>query len=276
MNRSHNKKRNIGIIYDQIINFACLNILEENNTIAEQSLNIIKKYFKENTQLYKEYKLFKALATTNNVSDQLASNIINEAKNACNNMFNSDILEKEKSLLIKDLNYTFGKGKIFEQKISNYRIYATIQTLLNEWRKNSNNFDLVTEYEIKLHESLTKKEVLTENKKIQSVDALTYNLMREMFSKKYDNLLDNEQKNIISLFISERDEDLSGVLSETKSNCLLEINNYLNRCSNNILLEKKNKVINKINSLDYEDTSKKNIEKFLTVIKLKNEILGEK
>ena len=276
MNRSHNKKRNIGIIYDQIINFACLNILEENNTIAEQSLNIIKKYFKENTQLYKEYKLFKALATTNNVSDQLASNIINEAKNACNNMFNSDILEKEKSLLIKDLNYTFGKGKIFEQKISNYRIYATIQTLLNEWRKNSNNFDLVTEYEIKLHESLTKKEVLTENKKIQSVDALTYNLMREMFSKKYDNLLDNEQKNIISLFISERDEDLSGVLSETKSNCLLEISNYLSRCSNNILLEKKNKVINKINSLDYEDTSKKNIEKFLTVIKLKNEILGEK
>lgn len=276
MNRSHNKKRNIGIIYDQIINFACLNILEENNTIAEQSLNIIKKYFKENTQLYKEYKLFKALATTNNVSDQLASNIINEAKNACNNMFNSDILEKEKSLLIKDLNYTFGKGKIFEQKISNYRIYATIQTLLNEWRKNSNNFDLVTEYEIKLHESLTKKEVLTENKKIQSVDALTYNLMREMFSKKYDNLLDNEQKNIISLFISERDEDLSEVLSETKNNCLLEISNYLSRCSNNILLEKKNKVINKINSLDYEDTSKKNIEKFLTVIKLKNEILGEK
>ena len=275
MNRSHNKKRNIGIIYDQIINFACLNILEENNTIAEQSLSIIKKYFKENTQLYKEYKLFKALATTNNVSDQLASNIINEAKNACNNMFNSDILEKEKSLLIKDLNYTFGKGKIFEQKISNYRIYATIQTLLNEWRKNSNNFDLVTEYEIKLHESLTKKEVLTENKKIQSVDALTYNLMREMFSKKYDNLLDNDQKNIISLFISEKDEDLSEMLSETKNNCLLKISNYLNKCSNNILIEKKNKVINKINSLDYEDTSKKNIEKFLTVIKLKNEILGE-
>lgn len=276
MNRSHNKKRNIGIIYDQIINFACLNILEENNDIAEKSLNIIKKYFKENTQLYKEYKLFKALATTNNVSEQLASNIINEAKNACNNMFNNDILEKEKSLLIKDLNYTFGKGKIFEQKILNYRIYATIQTLLNEWRKNSSNFDLVTEYEIKLHESLTKKEVLTENKKIQSVDALTYNLMKEMFSKKYDNILDNEQKRIISLFISENEEELSDTLSESKNNCLLKIGDYFKDCSNSILLEKKNKVISKINSLDHEDTSKRNIEKFLTIIKLKNEILGEK
>ena len=276
MNRSHNKKRNIGIIYDQIINFACLNILEENNDVAEQSLNIIKKYFKENTQLYKEYKLFKALATTNNISDQLASNIIKEARNACNNMFNADVLEKEKSLLIKDLNYSFGKGKIFEQKVSNYRIYATIQTLLNEWRKNSNNFDLVTEYEIKLHENLTKKEMLVENKKIQSVDALTYNLMREMFSKKYDSLLDNDQKNIIGLFISDKDEELSSMLSETKTSCLREINQYFKKCENNILLEKKNIVLNKINSLNYEDISKNNIEKFLTIIKLKNEILGDK
>lgn len=276
MNRSHNKKRNIGIIYDQIINFTCLNILEENNNVAEQSLNIVKKYFKENTQLYKEYKLFKALATTSNISDQLASNIIKEARNACNNMFNNEALEKEKSLLIKDLNYSFGKGKIFEQKISNYRIYATIQTLLNEWRKNSNNFDLVTEYEIKLHENLTKKEVIVENKQIQSVDALTYNLMREMFSKKYDSLLDDNQKNVLSLFISDKDAELSDVLSETKSSCLSEINHYFNQCDNNILLEKKNIVLNRINSLKYEDVSKNNIEKFLTIIKLKNEILGDK
>ena len=276
MNRSHNKKRNIGIIYDQIINFTCLNILEENNDVAEKSLNIIKKYFKENTQLYKEYKLFKALATTNNVSDQLASNIITEAKSACNRMFNSDSLEKEKSSLIKDLNYTFGKGVIFEQKVKNYRIYATIQTLLNEWRKNSNDFDLMTEYEIKLHENLTKKNVLTESTKIQSVDGLTYNLMKEMFSKKYDSLLDAEQKRIISLFISENEEELSNSLQETKRYCLSEINSYLNKCDNIILLEKKNQVINNINNLNYEDTSKNNIEKFLTVIKLKNEILGEK
>lgn len=276
MNRSHNKKRNIGIIYDQIINFACLNVLEENNEMSEQALMIIKKHFKENSQLVKEYKLFKALATTNNVSGQLASNIIREAKNASNNMFNGEVLEKEKSLLIKDLNYAFGKGKIFEQKIENYRVYATIQTLLNEWRKNSNNFDLVTEYEIKLHESLTSQPVLNENKKIQSVDTLTYSLMKEMFSKKYETLLDIEQKNIISLFIAEKEEELVNTLSESKSICLKEINQYLNSCNNDILLEKKNKVISKINNLNYEDISKQNIEKFLTAIKLKNEILGEK
>lgn len=275
MNKSHNKKRNIGIIYDQIINFACLNILEENNDLAEQSLNIIKKYFKEDTQLYKEYKLFKALATTTNVSDQLATNIIKEARKASNKLFKESKLEKEKSLLIKDLNYAFGKGVIFEQKIKDYRIYATIQTLLNEWRKENNDFDLITEYEVKLHENLTRNKVITENRKIQSVDSLTYNLMKEMFSKKYDLLLDDNQKNIISLFIADKEEELSKSLKSLKSVCLNEISNYLKECNNNILLEKKNIVIDKINSLNYEDVSKENIEKFLTIIKLKNEIIGE-
>ena len=100
--------------------------------------------------------------------------------------------------------------------------------------------------------------------------------MKEMFSKKYDASLDSEQKNIISLFISEKEEELVNTLSESKSSCLKEINQYLNSCNNDILLEKKNKVISKINNLNYEDISKQNIEKFLTAIKLKNEILGEK
>jgi len=276
MNRSHNKKRNIGIIYDQIINFACLNILEEKNEVAEEALNIVKKHFRKNTQLFKEYKLFKALATTNGVSEQLANNIINEAKKACNNMFNSSKLEKEKSLLIKDLNYSFGKGVIFEQKVENYRVYATIQTLLNEWRENSNNFDLVTQYEIVLHENLIKKKKNTANKKIQSVDSLTYSLMKEMFTKKYDNILDSDQKEIINLFIMENDDDLIDKITKVKSTCLREINNYFETCSNNILLEKKNVVIDKIDSLKENNTDKDNIEKFLTLIKLKNELLGDK
>ncbi len=275
MNRSHNKKRNVGIIYDQIINFTCNNIIEENNTVAEESLEIIKKHFKKDTQLFKEYKLFKALATTHNVSDQLASNIISEAKKACMNMFDSNQLEKEKSILIKDLNYTFGKGKIFEEKVSNYRVYATIQTLLNEWRSDNLNFDLTTEYEIKLHNNLTRSFSESDLKPIKKVDNLTYSLMKEMFDKKYSGLLSESQKSIISLFINEEEEKLSQKLKEVKSDCLNKLNKYFVECSNKILLEKRNNVIKKIKILNEEDISKENIEKYLTVIKLKDVILGE-
>ena len=274
MPKHHNKKRNIGIIYEQIINFVSECLINENKKDAEVAINIIKNNFTKNSQLYKEYKLFKALSDTHQVSDQLATMIITEAKSACNNMFDSNQLEKEKSNLIKELNYTFGKGTIFSKKISNYRIYATIQTLLNEWRENTNNFDKTTEYEILLHESLTKK-VLKEEKKPIKVDKLTYSLMKEIFKKKYSSNLNEDQNKIISLYINEDYESLSEnytLIKERINNCL---ENKIASLNNQIILEKKDSVINKIKSLKENDFSKENLQKYLMTLKLEEEILGE-
>jgi hypothetical protein len=274
MSRSHNKKRNVGIIYEQIINFICSKLIEENKHDAEIATKIIEKHFNKETQLFKEYKLFKALATTNNVSDQLASSIIQEAKKACNNMFDSNKLEKEKSLLIKDLNYKLGKGRIFEEKVKNYRIYATIQTLLNEWRENTNNFDMTTEYEIKLHESLTRK-VISENTQYHKVDPVTYKIMSNMFNEKYNNLLNENQQKLISNYIKEDDEKAIQDYKELKITCTNVLENYIQNCENQILVEKNTAVKNQIANLDENDVSKENLQKFLIVSKLKEEILGE-
>lgn len=276
MTKIHNKKRNIGIIYEQIINFICSELMENNKKTAESAIKIIKNNFVKDSQILKEYKLFKALSTTHNTSSPLATSIINEAKKACNHMFDNDKLEKEKSNLIKELNYTFGKGVIFETKIKNYRIYATIQTLLNEWRSNSNNFDQITEYEILLHESLTKRnELLNEEKKIVKVDKLTYKLMKEMFDKKYSSNLNRIQKNLITLFIEDKNDELIKEYSCLKENTLLEIKKYMSSCNNLVLKEKYTKIVSQINKIDCNDTEKENLQKFLTLEKLKEEILGD-
>ena len=276
MPRVHNKKRNVGIIYEQIINFICSKLIEEDKHSAEIATNIIKNHFNSKSQLFKEYKLFKALATTSNISDQLAYSIINEAKKACNHMFDSQALEKEKSLLIRELNYKLGKGKIFEEKVANYRTYATIQTLLNEWRSNSNNFDKRAEYEIKLHQKLTEdSNVISEQVKPVKVDNLTYKLMQQMFDKKYSNLLNNGQKKLIESFINDDEESLKEHFSELKSECINSLKNYMSSCSNKILLEKKNNILNNISLLNENDTSKTNLQRFLTVEKLREELSGE-
>tara|TARA_B100001057_G_scaffold475016_1_gene541337 strand:+ start:151 stop:975 length:825 start_codon:yes stop_codon:yes gene_type:complete len=274
MSRSHNKKRNVGIIYEQIINFICNSLIEENKVNAEKATQIIKKHFRKETQLYKEYKLFKALATTNNISDQLASSIIQEAKKACNSMFNNEKLEKEKSFLIKDLNYQLGKGIIFEEKVKNYRIYATIQTLLNEWRKNSSNFDKKTEYEIKLHRSLTESAEV-KSKVFHKVDPLTYKIMNKMFDEKYSVLLNENQKSLISNFIKEDEESLSKEFYGLKKTCLNVLESYINNCKNSILIEKHKIIKNQILNLNENNLSKENLQKFLIVSKLKEELLGE-
>lgn len=275
MSRSHNKKRNVGIIYEQIVLFICNSLLEGNKKDAETATNIIAKHFKKDSQLYKEHKLFKALVETNNVSEQLATSIISEAKKACNNLFDSSKLEKEKSSLIKDLNYCFGKGRIFESKIPQYRMFATVQTLLNEWRDNNSNFDKTTEYEIKLHRSLTEHVVNDKPDLPQRVDPLTYKIMNKKFNEKYNTILNESQKTLIDNFIKDDEEKISSCYSSLKESCIKNIDKYMATCNNNILLEKNMRIKNKIKSLDVEDFSKDNLQRFLTIAKLKEEVIGD-
>jgi hypothetical protein len=275
MARSHNKKRNVGIIYEQIINYVCNKLMYKEDKKAEVAISIIKNNFKKDSQLYKEYKLFKALASTKNVSGHLASSIISEAKKACNHMFDNDVLEKEKSSLIRDLNHSIGKGVIFEEKVKSYRTYATIQTLLNEWRKTSSDFDKVTEYEIKLHESLTSKQIITETKVMPKVDKLTYKLMKEMFNKKYNDKLNETQREIISAYIKDDESLLESKYLALKSSSKILLEEYIKKCSNSILLEKQNNIFSKLKRLDEKDMTKENMQKFLTLAKLKEELIGE-
>lgn len=273
----HNKKRNIGIIYEQIIQFVCKSLMESNNEIAEQGLSIIKEHFKEGTQLNKEYKLFKALSDTKGVSEHLANSIIFEAKKACNHMFDNEKLEREKSSLIKKLNYTFGKGVIFEESVKKYTEYATIQTLLNEWRNpETASFDLTTKYEIKLHESLSsspqEEKTITD---IPQVDSITYKLMNEIFSKKYSSLLNETQNKILKLYSTERNEELLESFSNLKIKTEMLLENYILKCDNKILKEKYQKVLNNISQLSDSDLSKENLQKYLTLSKLEEELLGE-
>ena len=275
MSRSHNKKRNVGIIYEQIVLFICSKLLEENKKEAELATNIIAKHFKKNTQLYKEHKLFKALINTTNVSDQLASSIISEAKKACNNMFDSKKLEQEKSLLIKDLNYCFGKGNIFEEKITDYRMFATIQTLLNEWREVNNNFEKTTEYEIKLHNRLTENKKEDRPNIPVKVDPLTYRIMNKKFNEKYNPVLNETQKKLISNFIKDDADLISDNYESLKENCVKKLDSYIKKCNNNILVEKNQNIRFKISNLDSNDLTKENLQKFLIVAKLKEELTGE-
>jgi len=278
MAKTHNKKRNIGIIYEQIIQFICKKVMESDEVSSEKAVEIIKENFAKGTQLNKEYKLFKALAKTKNISSPLANSIIFEAKKACNNMFDNDKLEKEKSKLIKDLNYSFGKGVIFKENVKDYRIYATIQTLLNEWRDPKNaSFDLTTKYEIKLHENLTsKEEIISENKTLPKVDNLTFKLMNNIFEKKYKNILNHDQNIILECYAKNDISKLKENFHTLKENTIFHLNNYIDNSSNQVILEKYKKVKQNITNISEEDISKENLQRYLTIAKLKEEILGEK
>ena len=112
----HNKKRNIGIVYEQLLTFITANIIADNRNKAKKATKIIERRFKKNTELYKEFRLLNALVNSTVSGTHIAAGIIAEAKNAVRKI-DSKKLEKEKSLLIKDINYQLESNNFYHQQI---------------------------------------------------------------------------------------------------------------------------------------------------------------
>ena len=80
--RSHNKKRNVGIIFELLLRHISDRLVEDDQKGAQKALNLIEKYFNKDTELYKEFRLFNALAKSTVSSTSVAAAILTEAKQA--------------------------------------------------------------------------------------------------------------------------------------------------------------------------------------------------
>jgi len=65
MNLSHNKLKNIGLIYECLLRTVTKEVMEGKNSNA---INIIKKFFSK-TELAKEYKLYQYLNEKNQLTE---------------------------------------------------------------------------------------------------------------------------------------------------------------------------------------------------------------
>ena len=100
----HNKKRNVGIIYELLLGNITSNLLEGNKRQAKVTTRIIEKHFKKGTELYKEFRLFNALSKSHVSNTHIVASILNEAKVASRNL-DEKKLEREKSNLLRDITY---------------------------------------------------------------------------------------------------------------------------------------------------------------------------
>ena len=181
MSKTHNKKRNVGIIYEQLVRKVSESLVEGDMDRANLVLDILKKNFRKGTELYKEFRLFNALVKTTVSSDSIATKILSEAKSAAQ-VHSAGLLRSEKSKLIKVINHTLDDETFYRTRIDDYRTYATIQTLLNDWRSGSNaDIKRVALYEDKIHTWLVteKPERNLDDMRTNDIDKLTVKIMRE-------------------------------------------------------------------------------------------------
>jgi hypothetical protein len=272
----HNKKRNTGILYEQLLKYITKKVINDKKSNARKATKIIERRFKKGTELYKEFRLINALVNSTVSGTHIAAGILSEAKKAVKNIDNKK-LNKEKSLLIKDINYQLNENNFYHQSVLNYKLYATVQTLLNEW-KDIDNCDLkkVIEYENKIVIHLINEEkskiVIPEDPR---ADNLVLKIMSEKINEKYTTKLTSEQKDIIRNYAINGDnpEALKIYFSNLKNKTASLVESYRKNTDNHVLLSKIDKVYDNIINLKVESIEDVDIKKYLTIVSLKDQIL---
>ena len=277
--RPHNKKRNTGVIYEQLLKSVSKLLVEGDRKRAQVCLDIIERHFRKGSELYKEFRLFNALANAEISSSPVAAVIITEARDAAKRA-NRDRLEIEKGRLIAEINRNLGQD-FYDTHFERYREYATIQVLLNSWRSPSPDLKTVFDYERKLVETmLREKQVVTaspaEPIRQDDVNSLVVNIMTEKLNSKFSTTLTEAQRLVIREYVfsppGSDQTSLKKMMAEIRRQAIVDLDDYVGREGNEYISSRAGDVKRLLESLDTEVIDDNAIVKFLTASKLSQEI----
>lgn len=281
MPKSHNKKRNVGVVYELLLRRISECLINEDMDEAQKTLDMISRRFVKGSALYKEFRLFRALAKSEVSDSAIAAAILTEAKSAARNT-NVIKLKKEKSDLIREMNYTLKDENLYRRYIPDYKALATIQTLLNDWRDGDNvDIQRMIMYESRvIQHLLEKKGDSTLEESIEpDVNSLVVKIMTEKINKKYKNTFTLDQRQLLNCYAfssmsdSEKLSDsFSENLKEIKSSSLESLQNLEKICDNKIVLNKISNVRDRVVSENIENVNDNTVIRFLTLLDLCNEI----
>lgn len=275
----HNKKRNVGIVYEQLVTTVSRATVEGDSVRANTALKIIKRYFAPGTELYREFRLVTALTNTQVKSDALASRILEETKVAARD-YNVEKLRSEKSRLIAEINRTFDRNTFYQTPVKDYRLLATIGSLIEEWRSPSADVDRRLQFESRLYEHLLlERSDSPEPSELRSpqVNDLTVRIMRETFNKKFGSSLNESQRRLLqAIALGGNGGDLVKEMKAQRGTALRALELYRSQCDNRIVEQKIPQVLEALTVLDPEDTSDKNVARFMTVSQLCDELMENK
>jgi len=239
----HNKKRNVGLIYEQLILRLSRALVESDNSKVITIKAILEKKFSKNTHLHKEFRLFNALASTRGVSESLATRILGEAQKAAIS-HNIEKLDHEKSSLIKEINHQINEADFYSQRVVDYTIYATIQQVLNGWRSKSPDIATLSKHESKVHQWLCTEVVVKdiESHKTDGINDLTVQVLESKFSKKFGRSLNENQRKLLGYYCDGNESALQEYITNIGIQTEKAINKYSKAANDRFLLEKTEKV----------------------------------
>jgi len=271
----HNKKRNVALIYEQLIRYISRSLVDGETEKAKVAMGIVKEHFAKGTHLYKEFRLFNALLRTTVSEERLAERILTEARTAAKT-HDPVSLDREKSQLIAAINKRLDESHFFDTKIPEYRDLATVQTLLNEWRKGgSAHIPTIVSYEDKTRSILMTEKNLPELLKTENVNGVTVRIMREKVTSKFGSDLNEKQLALVMAFAKRDMRESKRIMSETKRDSVMILENFARTNTNQVLAEKIKPVIENVKSLNESEITDENVARHLLLSRMAEEIARE-
>ena len=194
MTTKHNKKRNIGFVYEALIRELTRAAVEGKNKRKANIANLIKETFSTGTVLGRELDCYRVLNETQGLSETSAEKLVRATKDAYNNLNKREVFA-EQSKLINTINKEFG-SYVFSNYVPNYKDLATISSMLND--KTPIKKKMIMEQAVLA--SLCKEQPTSSVDK-KDVDKLVMREFVKTFNKEYSTLLP-EQRNFLTHYIT--------------------------------------------------------------------------
>ena len=204
----HSKIKNTGILFELISRQITVDVM--NGDEKSKSVEMLKKFFNENTELGKENQLYQGLLKENYNSTHKAEKLIDAVVRARQKLQNKK-LRTEKYNLIKEIKKNYKVEDFFRARIPNYKVFASIyKTFVVE---TTNVFDPTEEVEsnFSIIEHITRNKTKPKNTESQVISEfkgedkdlrlLSYQLMVDNFNGKYKKL-NSMQRNLLKEYIN--------------------------------------------------------------------------
>ena len=204
----HSKIKNTGILFELISRQITVDVM--NGDDKSKSVEMLKKFFNEKTELGKENQLYQVLLKENYNSSHKAEKLVDAVVKARQKLQNKK-LRTEKYNLIKEIKKNYVVEDFFRARIPNYKVYASIYKkfivettqIFNPTEEVESTFSIVehitrNKTKSKSVESGVINEFKNEDKDVR---LMSYQLMVDNFNGRYKKL-NSMQRNLLKEYIN--------------------------------------------------------------------------
>lgn len=205
---SHNKKRNVGLVFEFLIRRLSMQFLSEDREGFAETFAVVKRHFSSGSLLARERALFETIRGVRGASEGVARSVLSRVKEHARRT-DSRLLEIKKSALIKDVNHTFGRDFFKDHRVPEYRLLASIQMVIDGCRSRGALSEDVER--VKLEEGLvlymTTVTVPPSMVAADSVDSLSLHFAEQSFDKRYGASLNEDQRKLLFRYARSHSSD---------------------------------------------------------------------